>query len=250
MTDIDGALAPPGTRLAPRQNLDDASRGLSVAAGAALGLLAARRTGVTSVALGLAASLLVARGLTGASPTTRLLGQRPDEDEVAEATGWSSAALLSRAVTINASRAEVWAQFSDLSTWPRWSDNVEQIEGSDDPANPHLRFVTHDPSGTVTWDGKITERRENEVLSLASLPGSAVPIVARYELRDAPGGRGTEIHGALAYEPPGGSLARYAAKLTQKEPGIQMRRDLKRFKMLIETGEIATNAPQSTKLTS
>lgn len=243
MTDIDGALAPPGTRLAPRRNLDDGSRGLSMAAGAALGLLAARRTGAPAIALGLAASLLMARGLTGASPTTRLLGQRPDEAELAEVTGWSSAALLSRAVTINAPRSAVWARFSDLASWPTWSENVERIDGSDD----HLRFVTHDPSGTVRWEGKITERRENELLGFASLPGSSVPIVARYELRDAVGGRGTEIHGALAYEPPGGSLARYAAKLTQKEPGIQMRRDLKRFKSLIETGEIATNAPQGRK---
>lgn len=250
MTDIDGALAPPGTRLAPRRNLDDASRGLSVAAGAALGLLAVRRTGVAAVALGIAASLLVARGVTGASPATRLLGQRPDEDDIAEVTGWSSAALLSRAVTINAPREEVWQLFSNLEAWPRWSENVEKIEDVDDPANPRLRFVTEDPSGTVTWEGQVTERRDNELLALASVPGSTVPIVARYELRDACGGRGTEIHGALAYEPPGGSLARYAAKLTQKEPGIQMRRDLKRFKSLVETGEIATNAPQTTKLTA
>ena len=32
------------------------------------------------------------------------------------------------------------------------------------------------------------------------------------------------------------------AKLFQREPSIQARHDLKRFKMLMETGEIATSA--------
>ena len=82
--------------------------------------------------------------------------------------------------------------------------------------------------------------------ALEALLGSTHEVVAVLTRPDAPAGRGTEIHGVVAYEPPGGSLVRYAAKLTQREPGIQLRRDLKRFKSLIETGEIAVNEPQGT----
>ena len=243
MSDIDGNLSPPGTGLAPRRNLNFGERGLSLAAGAVLAALAARRSGPARMAMGLLSSLLVTRGVTGASPVKRLLGQRPDEAAVARAAGWSSAALLSRSVTINAPRAAVYARFRDIAAWPQWAFNVKRV---DVRAGGRLHFVTLDPSGEVEWDGEITEDRDGTLLVIASVPGSAVPISTRYEFRDAPAGRGTEIHGITAYEPPGGSLVRYAAKLTQREPGIQLRRDLKRFKSLVETGEIAVNEPQGT----
>jgi uncharacterized membrane protein len=243
VSDIDGNLSPPGTELAPRRNLGAGERGLSVAAGAIAGTLAARQSGAARIALGVLGSLLVARGVTGASPAKRLLGQRPDEAATAEEAGWSSAALLSRSVTINAPRATVFARFRDMASWPQWAVNVERIDVNDDGS---LHFVTIDPSGAVEWDGEITEERDGTLLAIASVPGSEFPITARYEFRDAPAGRGSEIHGVIAYEPPGGSLVRYAAKLTQREPGIQLRRDLKRFKSLIETGEIAVNDPQGT----
>nr|WP_279379653.1 SRPBCC family protein [Polymorphobacter fuscus] len=218
-------------------------RGASVIAGTVLGALATQQKGPAGVLMGLLGSLLVARGITGVSPAKRLLGQRPDEAAVAKAAGWSSAALLSRAVTINAPRAEVFRRFRDFAAWPEWAVNVKSIDINDDGT---LHFTTLDPSGAVEWDGEVTEEHGDTLLAIASVAGSAFPITARYEFRDAPAGRGTEIHGAVAYEPPGGSLVRYAAKLTQREPGIQLRRDLKRFKSLIETGEIAVNDPQGT----
>ena len=243
MSDIDGNLSPPGTQLSPRRNLKPAERGLSVAAGTLIGALATRQTGGVRIALGFFGSALLARGFSGVSPAKRLLGQRPDEAAVAKAAGWSNAALLSRSVTINAPRSTVYARFRDIARWPEWAQNVERVDIRADGA---LHFVTIDPSGAVEWDGEITEESENVMLAIASVPGSSFPVTTRYEFRDAPAGRGTEIHGVVAYQPPGGSVSRYAAKLTQREPGIQLRRDLKRFKSLIETGEIAVNDPQGT----
>ncbi|GGE16409.1 cyclase [Polymorphobacter glacialis] len=243
MSDIDGNLAPPGTRIAPRRNLKPVERGLSVAAGSVIGVIATQQKGTAGVLMGLLGSLLVARGVTGASPAKRLIGQRPDEAEIAKAAGWSSAALVSRAVTINAPREMVYRQFREIQRWPYWAFNVESVRIRRDG---RLHFVSIDPTGPVEWDARITDERPGELLAIASVPGSKVPTTARYEFRDAVGGRGTEIHAAVAYRPPGGSMGRYAAKLTQREPGIQLRRDLKRFKSLIETGEIATNSPQGT----
>ena len=243
MSDIDGNLSPPGTGLAPRRNLKATERGLSLAFGAVFGTMALRQTGAARIAMGFLGSLLVTRGVTGASPIKRLVGQRPDEAELAKAAGWSSAALVSRAVTINAPRAEVFARLRDIGAWPQWAFNIERVDVHTDG---RLHFVSLDPSGTVEWDATITDERDGSLLAIASVPGSMVPITTRYEFRDAPGRRGTEVHGIVAYQPPGGSLSRYVAKLTQREPGIQLRRDLKRFKSLIETGEIAVNEPQGT----
>jgi uncharacterized membrane protein len=49
----------------------------------------------------------------------------------------------------------------------------------------------------------------------------------------------------MRYTPPAGGLGRAVAKLFQREPQIQARRDLRRFKQLIETGEVSVNASPS-----
>ena len=65
---------------------------------------------------------------------------------------------------------------------------------------------------------------------------------ASLQFRDAPGGRGTIVEAVIAYKPPMGALGQAVAKLFSAEPSVQARRDLKRLKMLLETGEIATSA--------
>ena len=58
---------------------------------------------------------------------------------------------------------------------------------------------------------------------------------------DAPGGRGTEVHVTLEYDPPAGRLGRLVAKLFGEEPDVQVREDLRRFKAIMEAGEAPTN---------
>jgi uncharacterized membrane protein len=49
----------------------------------------------------------------------------------------------------------------------------------------------------------------------------------------------------MRYDPPAGLPGRMIAKLLQREPNVQARRDLRRFKQLMETGEVTTNAGPS-----
>jgi uncharacterized membrane protein len=58
----------------------------------------------------------------------------------------------------------------------------------------------------------------------------------------APGERGTRVSLVMEYDPPAGAVGRAVAKLFLREPAVQARHDLKRLKMLMETGEIATSA--------
>ena len=55
------------------------------------------------------------------------------------------------------------------------------------------------------------------------------------------GDRGSFVEAEIAYRPPAGTAGRLIAKLFRREPEIQARHDLKRFKMLMETGEIAVS---------
>jgi hypothetical protein len=58
------------------------------------------------------------------------------------------------------------------------------------------------------------------------------------EFRHAPGGRGTELRVEVEYTPRGGVLGVALAKVLGGDPTGQVRQDLKRFKQIVETGEI------------
>jgi uncharacterized membrane protein len=56
--------------------------------------------------------------------------------------------------------------------------------------------------------------------------------------KDAPGGRGTEIHVTLDEDAQPGKLAEAAQKLTGKDPIANIKDGLRRFKAAVETGEV------------
>ena len=57
--------------------------------------------------------------------------------------------------------------------------------------------------------------------------------------KPATGGRGTEVRVRLQYDPPAGKVGATVAWLLGHEPSQTIREDLRRFKQLMETGEIA-----------
>ncbi|MGW8202789.1 hypothetical protein sphantq_00712 [Sphingobium sp. AntQ-1] len=164
-------------------------------------------------------------------------GQRDAAAQVHAPEGDST--IIGRSVTINRQRAELFAYWRDLTNLPAFMDNVERI----DTLSPtRSRWVVKAPGGkTVEWDATITDERDGEFIAWASDDGANVPNSGRIEFRDA-GDRGTVVTAIIAYDPPAGIIGQVIAKLFQREPAIQARRDLRRFKQLMETGEVATAA--------
>lgn len=238
-------LSPPGTLKPQGPDLGPAARLLSVAIGVGLGAAAARRRGVGRAALGVAAAGMAARGVAGRSVLRPLAAPGPDEVAYGEKRGWSSAAIVGRAVTVNAPRQALYEYWRNFRNLPNFMLNIKAIEVQDDR---HSRWTVTGPGGAaVTWIAVVTEDQPGRKIAWESAPGATVRNSGWVEFRDAPAGRGTEIHAVIAYEPPAGRVGRIVAKLTQREPGIQARRDLKRLKALFEAGEIATNAPQGAR---
>jgi uncharacterized membrane protein len=105
--------------------------------------------------------------------------------------------------------------------------------------------VARAPAGTtVEWDAEITDDVPGERIAWRSLEGASVGNRGQVEFRPAPGGRGTEVHAQLEYAPRGGAprggaLASVIARLFGEEPQQQVSDDLRRFKQVVETGEIA-----------
>jgi uncharacterized membrane protein len=147
--------------------------------------------------------------------------------------------LVGRAVTINRPVAELFAYWRDFGNLATFMENVVRIDVRD-PVHSH--WVVKAPGGkTVEWDATVTDERENESITWQSSDDADVPNSGKITFRDA-GARGTVVTATIAYDPPGGTIGKLIAKMFQREPAIQARRDLRRFKQLMETGEIATSS--------
>ncbi len=149
------------------------------------------------------------------------------------------ATVTGRTITIDRPRSEIYAFWRDFGNLARVMENVRDVSVEDGVT----RWTIRGPAERdVTILTTVTEEVGDERIEWRSTDASQIEHRGRVILRDAPAGRGTEVTLDLEYLSPGGELGRFVAKALQAEPHLQARRDLKRLKMLLETGEIATNA--------
>lgn len=160
-------------------------------------------------------------------------------DGAGDDAAYESEDLMGRAVTINRPRHELYAFWRDFGNLARILENIESVTELDERRS---HWVVRAPAGTtVEWDSVIVEDIADELISWQSDVGADITHSGRVDFRDAPGGRGTLVTVTIAYDPPAGAVGKLVAKLFQREPKVQARRDLRRFKQFMETGEIATS---------
>ncbi|MCG5451609.1 SRPBCC family protein [Micromonospora hortensis] len=140
------------------------------------------------------------------------------------------------AVTVNRSPAEAYRFWRDMENLPRFMAHLESVR-ADDLRRSH--WIARGPAGRrVEWDAEIIDDQPNKSITWRSLPGTRVPNAGRVRFVPAPGDRGTEVRVELRYAPPAGAFGRAVAKLFGEEPEQQVRDDLRRFKQVLETGEV------------
>lgn len=143
---------------------------------------------------------------------------------------------VERVTTINKPIHEVYQFWRRFENFPRFMRHLESVEMLGEGRS---RWRAKAPAGlTVEWEAEILEDRENEWIAWRSLPGSQIENSGSVRFSPAPGARGTELRVQLQYNPPAGALGRSVAWLFGKEPNQQIHEDLRRFKQLMETGEI------------
>lgn len=148
-------------------------------------------------------------------------------------------ALLAESVTIGRPAQELYEFWRQQENLAQVMDNIVSIE----PLGPdRYRWTVQAPAGQeVSWESIITKDVPGEEIYWQSAEGADVENNGRITFRDA-GERGTVVRAVIAYDPPGGTVGQLIAKLFRREPRVQAREDLHRFKQLMETGEIATSA--------
>jgi len=195
----------------------------------------------TLLALGLsigavAITYVVVNSMTQNRVALRSIDDAPVRTSKAKQTG--NAALVGRTITINRPRAELFAFWANFANLPQFMQSLSSLVVNGDIA----RWKIAAPMGRfVELETRITANIENEMLSWESTENSEMKAKGKVTFRDAPAGRGTELEAELFYVPPLGEVGRLIGKVFQIDPLIQGRRELRRFKMLMEAGEIATN---------
>ncbi len=155
---------------------------------------------------------------------------------------WSTVASapIETAVTINRPRAELYGFWRRLENLPRFMKNLEEVT---DLGNGRSHWIGKSPLGfKAEWDAEIVEEREGELLSWRSLPGSQIDNSGTVRFEDAPAGRGTVVRVALEFR--GSGVGQAIGKALSSVTGQQVREDLRRFKQLLEAGELPTTEGQ------
>ncbi|GAA1322274.1 SRPBCC family protein [Pseudonocardia xinjiangensis] len=202
---------------------------------ALLGTVAARHPARRTRTLAAAAAVL---GVAAADVATarRATGGGLRSDELS----------VQAAITVNRPVGEVFDYWHDLTNLPRFMAHLEDVTllGSD-----RSRWTAKAPAGVeVTWEAEITAHTAEELIAWRSVEGSAVATTGRVRFQPAPGDRGTEVHVAIEYRPPAGRLGSTVAKMFGESPDQQIHDDLRRFKQVLETGEVVLSdgSPEGT----
>jgi uncharacterized membrane protein len=170
---------------------------------------------------------------------------RPPDDApglTAKRRNFGGYAVSGNAVTINKPRQELYAFWRDFQNLATFMDNIESVRLTGEDRSV---WKIKAPAGqTVEVETQIVTDRPDELIAWRSVEGSDIDTEGRVTFRDG-GPRGTVVEAIIAYKPPAGAMGKWVAKLFQREPNIQGRQELKRLKMLMETGEIAIAKPKA-----
>lgn len=225
-------------------NVGELERGISVIAGSLLLWRGIKIGHVAGLGLALSGLALVRRGVMGYCYTYKALGISTAESTGENATiPYETGIRVDKSVTINRPRQEVYAFWRRLENLPQFMEHLESVVQTS-PVRSH--WVTKGFAGkTLEWDAEIVNEIEGELIGWRSLKGASVNNAGSVHFDDAPGGRGTTVKVSLQYNPPGGAVGAYIAKLLGGDPERQVAIDLKRFKAVLEAGELPTSSGQS-----
>lgn len=173
------------------------------------------------------AAVMAVTGVDVYAAVTRSLGvKRRPKDTV----------VLTAAVTVTRTRNEVYAQWRKLENLPGFMAHLDSVTTTG-PRTSHWRAAA--PLGkSVEWDAEITDDVPGECLAWQSVDGSGIRNEGELRFTPAPNERDTELHATIRYSLPGGKLGKAFARYFGEEPHQQLDDDLRRFKQVLETGEV------------
>jgi uncharacterized membrane protein len=225
------------------QNVAGSERIVSLAAGAILaGLGLARRDAVGAV-IGIVGGALAYRGATGHCHMYQALGVDTCHTDAMRDLEEQGVEVVEN-FTIHKSAEELYSSWKNFERLPEFMSHLESVRVIDEKRSEWVAKAPWIAGGEMKWEAEITEDQPNQRIAWQTVEGSSVDHRGSVTFRPAPGDRGTRVRVELTYAPPAGQIGRWMAKLFGEEPEQQVRSDLRKFKRLMEIGEVPTTEGQ------
>jgi uncharacterized membrane protein len=218
-------------------DLGQPERIASIVAGGLLLLFGLRNRSPVRLLLGLIGVGLIFQGAAGRNVVESV---RTGQPLLAEPNGLR----VKKSVTVNRPQAELYEYWRNLDNLPRFMPHVRSVQRH---GAGRSHWVLSGPRGTVLkFDAQITVERPNQMIGWQTLPGAVMHHRGYVKFLPAPGNRGTEVHVALEYEPPGGAAGKLLGSLLGPVTEQQIQDEIRNFKRIMEAGDTPTTKGQPT----
>lgn len=231
-------------RVRSGRNISDTEKWLSIAAGTGLALYGLKQRQSAGWMMAAIGGMLLQRGATGHCHVYEAFGLNTagTGEDTRRALRGSAGTVVEESVTINRPVEELYRFWRNLENLPQFMTHLEKVERVTDTLS---RWRAKGPGGaSVEWNAEIINEVPNRVIGWRSIEGSDVVNAGSVNFEEVGPGRGTRVRVHLQYSPPGGKVGAAVAKLFGRDAATEIREDLRRFKQLLEAGEVPTTDGQ------
>ena len=218
-------------------NLSDTERLASALGGALLAAYGLSQRSKSGAMIAAAGGALIVRGATGFCPGYAAVGVDTRNSDTKNVLAGSRGTQVETAITIAKPHDELYRFWRDLENLPKFMPHLVSVRSTDEKRS---HWAAKAPGGrTVEWNAEIINDDVNELIGWRTLAGS--DVVSAGSVRFKPTGTDeTIVHVHLQYEPPAGKVGATIAWVLGYDPSQTISADLRRFKALMETGEVPT----------
>jgi uncharacterized membrane protein len=163
-------------------------------------------------------------------------------ERMARQSGMIKPIYTKKTIGVNRSPEDLYKAWRNLEELPRYMRHLKSVRVLDEKTSHWV--VKAQARTTVEWDAELVKDRPNEMIAWHSLPGATVDNSGSIRFQKGPESHGTIVTVELRYNPPAGQVGAAFAKLFGEAPEQQIAEDLRRFKQVMETGEIPTTEGQ------
>ncbi|HVE50261.1 MAG TPA: SRPBCC family protein [Casimicrobiaceae bacterium] len=141
-------------------------------------------------------------------------------------------------LAVGKSPDECYAMWREFENFPRFMHFVESVTTM---GATRSHWVARAPGGAkIEWDAEITNDQPGKLIAWRSVDEADVEHAGVVRFEPGRDGRGTWLRVEIQYLPPGGALGAMLAHVMGAVPSEVIEEDVRRFKRLIETGEVPT----------
>ena len=221
-----------------KANLGNVERSASLIGGGTLLLLGLKQRSWGGLLLAIAGGALIHTGATGYCVAAGAQGRRNEGTSLTDDADVARDVHVEKSILINKDAAQLYSYWRRFENLPRIMRHLESVATLDEQRS---HWVAIGLAGKrFEWDAEIYNEKPGEMIAWRSLPGADIANAGSVHFEPVGSGRGTKVKVVLNYNVLGGKVTALFAKPFGKEPSQLIEDDLRRFKQLMETGEVAT----------